>query len=388
MPVSTTSFSQTLTGTAGPDLLIGSDAGDWILGGDGNDTLRGGKGHDLLEGGAGDDLIYGTPGNNTLEGGEGNDTLDAGRHSSTLAGGAGDDLLIADLYVGADHRLSGGAGADTFRLTNTGVGTGSVTISDFDLAQDLLDLGSALAVEIGADATGAWLELATGERVILEGLTLWDAIALTGPEIGGVAQGSAGADRLFGADGDEAVNGGAGDDLLTGGRGDDILLGGEGADTLGANQGNDTLSGGAGDDVLYGHSGNNLLSGGAGDDRLYSGAQASDLQGGEGADYLELVMRAGADHRATGGAGADTFAFVQFDARKLGQVVIADFELGQDRLLIGGLEVLGAGFDGSGLSLGETEAGLVLTLDEGDTILLAGLTLEELTGWLGGPLDV
>jgi VCBS repeat-containing protein len=83
--------AQTLTGTAGSDLLFGSDLDDDITGGSGNDiilgfggndTIRPGAGIDTVLAGAGDDRIILTTaetasasGRKLLDGGEGRDTL-------------------------------------------------------------------------------------------------------------------------------------------------------------------------------------------------------------------------------------------------------------------------------------------------------------------------
>ncbi|MFV3127767.1 calcium-binding protein [Niveispirillum sp. KHB5.9] len=96
----TDSTPQDLTGTAGHDTLVG---------GSGNDTLRGGAGNDLLAGGAGDDLLIGGDGDDTLVGGAGHDTLE---------GGAGNDTLVVD----AQDVAHGGAGADSFVMTDSLVG--------------------------------------------------------------------------------------------------------------------------------------------------------------------------------------------------------------------------------------------------------------------------
>jgi len=379
-------FDQILIGTSGPDSLTGGDGADWILGGDGNDTIRGGKGNDLLEGGAGDDVIYAVRGNDTLLGGDGNDTLDSGRHSSTLDGGTGDDLLIADLYSGADHLLSGGEGADTFVIRNAVTGTGSVTITDFEMGTDLLDLDGATVSAIGAVSGGVQLTLASNDIVVLQGLSLWDAITMVGPEVEGVAQGTAGDDRIFGTAGDDVTYGGAGDDLITGEDGNDILLGGDGNDTLGGNRGDDTIDGGAGDDVIYGHKGANLLIGGEGDDFISSGDQGSTLEGGAGNDVLQLRMKAGGDHVASGGAGADTFDFVYLDARKQGDVVILDFEIGTDSVNVEGQDLSAYLASHAGASLSDAGTGALLHLAEGDTILFQGLGVTEVSDWLGGAL--
>lgn len=383
-----TTFDQIITGGSGPDLLTGGDGADWILGGDGDDTIYGGKGNDLLEGGAGNDAIYAIRGNDTLLGGEGADTLHSGRHNSTLDGGSGDDMLIADLQVGSAHLLTGGDGADSFLIVNATTGAGSVTITDFEIGTDLLDLGGATVASIGAVTGGVELTLGSQDRVVLQGLGLWDAITMFGPEVGGVAQGTAGDDRIFGTTGDDVTYGGDGNDLLTGEAGNDILIGGAGNDTLGGNAGNDTLDGGAGDDVIYGHKGANLLIGGEGDDFISSGDQGSTLEGGAGNDVLELRMKAGGDHVVSGGAGADTFDFVYLDARKQGDVVIIDFEIGTDTVNIEGQALSAYLASHAGASLTDTGTGALLNLAEGDTILFQGLGADAVSDWLGGALLV
>ncbi|MCW5751763.1 MAG: type I secretion C-terminal target domain-containing protein [Alphaproteobacteria bacterium] len=109
----------------GADSVFGSNGADTLLGQDGNDTLLGGNGRDLLEGGADADL---------LEGGAGADTLDGGTGNDTLIGGLGPDIL------------TGGEGADIFRYLNRGEGGDRIT--DFNAAEDILDL-SALVTGAG-----------------------------------------------------------------------------------------------------------------------------------------------------------------------------------------------------------------------------------------------
>lgn len=86
--------------------LRGDDGDDRLVGGPGNDVLIGNDGHDSLFGGNGDDLLIGGAGNDLLVG-------DAGR--DTLIGGEGDDRLIID----AQDVATGGAGADTFIVTDS-----------------------------------------------------------------------------------------------------------------------------------------------------------------------------------------------------------------------------------------------------------------------------
>lgn len=152
-------------------------------------------------------------------------------------------------------------------------------------------------------------------------------IDATGGNANDLIMGSTRADRLLG-------NGGA--DTLVGGVGRDKLLGGAGADVL---------NGGADSDDLNGGAGNDLMLGGDGADRLVGGADADTLIGGQGKDTLH------------GGAGADVFVLDRLDPNYPDK--IADFVVGQDRLLIDA-----SGF-GGGLFPGDVPAGLFVTNTSG-----------------------
>ncbi|HEY9816116.1 MAG TPA: Calx-beta domain-containing protein [Candidatus Obscuribacterales bacterium] len=88
----------TLTGDAGPNVLIGTAGDDRLRGGGGDDVLRGGNGSDRLVGGDGDDLLI-------------------SGHGQTI--------------------LTGGAGRDTFLFTRN---RGTHIITDFELDRDVIDL--------------------------------------------------------------------------------------------------------------------------------------------------------------------------------------------------------------------------------------------------------
>ncbi|HEY6743479.1 MAG TPA: Ig-like domain-containing protein, partial [Lapillicoccus sp.] len=78
--------------------------------GNGNDTVTGTAGADIVFAQNGDDTISGLAGNDLLCGGSGKDVLRGGDGADTLVGGAGNDRLTG----GADaDRFSGGAGTDT-----------------------------------------------------------------------------------------------------------------------------------------------------------------------------------------------------------------------------------------------------------------------------------
>ena len=150
---------------------------------------------------------------------------------------------------------------------------------------------------------------------------------------------------------DSTLIGGAGDDTLDGGDQKDVLEGGAGDDLLKGGRQNDTLDGGAGDDILAGGQGKDTLVGGEGDDIL---------SGGRGDDTL------------TGGAGADTFAQ---SFGETGVDTITDFNPSEDTINLkgfGGIENV------SRLSVTEVDGGTVISAGEGNTLLLEGVTPDQL----------
>jgi hypothetical protein len=78
--------ADTLTGTAGNDVLDAADLPDGI-----HDSAS-----NTLRGLGGDDTLVGSNGNDTLDGGAGNDTLIGGAGTDSLAGGVGDDVYVVD----------------------------------------------------------------------------------------------------------------------------------------------------------------------------------------------------------------------------------------------------------------------------------------------------
>lgn len=155
-----------IEGQEGHDSLVGTDANDTILGFEGDDTIRGENGENYLRGFEGDDLIIGGSSRDIIGGEEGNDTIRAGtgddfvlsnEGNDRVDGEAGDDLIETHL---GDDTLIGGGGDDTLRpgrgddLMSGGSGKdyfvigrlwGDDTITDFNLAEDILDFrGSGL----------------------------------------------------------------------------------------------------------------------------------------------------------------------------------------------------------------------------------------------------
>lgn len=174
--------ADTLGGGAGDDCIMGAAGNDLIYGGRDagdigfNDTLDGGAGDDTIFGAAGVDVVRGGSGDDLLFNGAGNDTVDGGADNDTLWGGGGDDMII------------GGAGADTFAF---GLANGVDTVTDFDPAEDILNLAGvaagfvdSAAVQAAASATvigdlsGVLIDTGDGAGVFLAGLTLDDLSAI------------------------------------------------------------------------------------------------------------------------------------------------------------------------------------------------------------------
>ncbi|HEX2234594.1 MAG TPA: calcium-binding protein [Thermoleophilaceae bacterium] len=97
--------SETLNGTAGPDLIFG-------LGG--RDLIRGRAGHDCLIGDSGADRLFGQAGADRLTGGRGDDLLVGGQGVNRYDAGAGRDRVRA--ANGRAELVSCGSGRDRARV--------------------------------------------------------------------------------------------------------------------------------------------------------------------------------------------------------------------------------------------------------------------------------
>ncbi|WP_058248423.1 calcium-binding protein [Tropicibacter naphthalenivorans] len=248
----------------------------------------------------------------------GNDSLMGGVSADALYAGDGDDTLTAgdgddtlDADRGADH-ISGGDGDDQ------AWGDGGDDTIFGDAGNDTLRGGRQ-----------------------------WDSI-----------DGGAGDDSIVGQRHGDTLLGGLGSDTLKGGGGADLMVGGEGDDFLKGGSYADTLLGGAGDDRLVGNRHDDVLDGGAGRDKLNGGGNDDTLIGGAGDDWL------------VGGIGADFFVFEAGS----GQDTIADLDLRYDKISLTGADLGGQSVVDLAAAAQTTEAGLLLTLTEGDTILLSGVT--------------
>jgi Ca2+-binding RTX toxin-like protein len=258
-------------GTDGADTITATAGSDVIRGLGGNDTLYSGAGDDMLDGGTGNDVLFGGTNGYAANAGAGNDTYVFGRGygSDTIVDydttpGNLDTILLRDLNA-ADVTLR--RDANTFYVTVNG-------------ASDVLrvqDWGSSVASRV--------------ERLVFADGSVMDAKALAMvPYLG-----TAGADSITGTWDNEVMRGLGGNDTMWGGDGDDVLDGGDGDDNLKGEAGNDAVLGGAGNDLLYGGAGNDVLDGGTGDDRMYGSTGDDTYYVDSASDRLYEYLNEGID---------------------------------------------------------------------------------------------
>ncbi|WP_375550985.1 DUF4214 domain-containing protein [Rhodophyticola porphyridii] len=203
---------------------------------------------DTLLGSDGGDAITGTAAGEVISGGQGDDTLN---------GGTGNDILMDG--TGAD-RLTGGAGRDVFVMTADGIDD---TITDFDPAEDVLDLSAYQMfrnldqITFQTTADGCILTFRNEVlRVISADQRPLDAADILVPELINLSRlpvGNLGGETVFaGSVEADFLNGNGVSNYMDGAGGDDLMCGMAGSDVLVGGSGSDSLFGGLGDDVLNG----------------------------------------------------------------------------------------------------------------------------------------
>lgn len=299
------------------DMVFNSILNVLVNGQAGNDriTISGGLAS-TVNGGEGSDQIFGSSGVDIINGGNGNDYIH---------GGAGIDTL------------SGGAGTDTLSYEGSNLG---VTVN-------MAQVTAGLIAVSGGHANG---DIVSNNFENVVGSQFNDTI--TGNPFNNV---------LIGLDGDDTLFSGDGNDTLIGGRGTDTFNGGAGSDTLDYTLQNyeiadfvdvdlvrgtafvgrdqpviehfssiENVTGCDGNDTIVGDAGANVIVGGDGLDQLFGGAGDDILLGG-GGDHIIAGEDAPPDSdELTGGAGADTFRFLNFDDLQGG--IINDFVSGTDKI--------------------------------------------------------
>ena len=151
-----------LYGKGGQDTLYGQDGQDSLYGGDGQDILYGADGNDFLDGGKKADTLRGSSGNDTLNGDEGQDKLYGGIGNDILYGGDGDDIFRAGFSGTTGYNYGdidvwyGNSGNDIFNISHGYhlSSTDYVTIKDFTLGQDTINIGSLNKSSILLQQTG------------------------------------------------------------------------------------------------------------------------------------------------------------------------------------------------------------------------------------------
>ena len=312
-------------GNDGNDTLQG-DAGDDVLdGGSGNDTLIFGAGRDIVFGGAGNDRIYSFTGfsdtvGDTLYGGLGDDFIYSsdGASADRVFGDEGNDYIQ---FSNGDI-VSGGTGADTFRLAGfNSTNPYHATITDLSVGESIrwsfptgVVITGPQGFDMGVTFVGP-ITNGTGVSTALDHVEFATAGGQTTLYFG--YDSNPGADFILSIAGtftldqlqvDTAdptnlgiiIQGGSGDDIIAGGgSGSNNYDGGGGIDTIdysgttqgividlsaasnqatGAEIGTDQITnvenviGGSGDDLVTGNGGNNVLVGGVGADTLTGGA--------------------------------------------------------------------------------------------------------------------
>jgi serralysin len=151
--------------------------------------------------------------------------------------------------------------------------------------------------------------------------------------------GTARADKIYASLGNDVVYGMNGNDIIEGGGGNDYLDGNEGDDKIHGGYDNDKIWGGDGNDEVWGGQGSDFLTDGFGNDTLY------------------------------GEEGVDQFFFKSSQSLRMGEFnIVADFQVGTDRLLLKGWEsvLLDTMF-------ANTADGVVFTATKGGKVLFSGV---------------
>jgi len=294
-------------------------AGEAIDGGGDTDSLTsienavGSVFDDELTGDDKDNFLSGRSGEDVIDGAAGDDTLEGGAGADDITGGDGEDLalyafdtagVVVDLAAG---EATDGAG-DVDVLTGIEGAIGSAfddALSGDAGANQLFGLDGNDVLDGGAGAD--FLDGGLGDdRFVVD--DAGDALADDGGEDTVEASIAfdlpGGIENLeFTADaGDVDGNGNSLDNRITGSNGANQIKSGGGADVLFGLDGDDILNGQSGDDELHGGDGLDFLTGKEGDDALFGGGENDQLRGEEGDDHME---GGGAKDRLIGKAGAD-----------------------------------------------------------------------------------
>ncbi|HMP80127.1 MAG TPA: calcium-binding protein, partial [Pirellulaceae bacterium] len=194
----------------------------------------------------------------------------------------------------------------------------------------------------------------------------------------------AGADELYGEEGDDTIYGGLGNDTIYAGEGDDRVWGGAG---------NDFIDGGPGDDEIYGEDGNDVIFGGPGNDRLHGGNGNDLLDGGPGND--SLIAGATGVSTLTGGGGNDRFLVFEndvitdvqdIDAVLLFRNTNSNWTNGQMKVIDDGLKLLHEHLGNTRL-LKDSLSTAPIVFEKRNTLPVAGISRNQLNVLFDGSFE-
>ena len=243
--------ADTITGTAGPDVLYGFGGNDSIKGGVGSDRLLGGNGNDTLRGDAGADRLDGGAGIDTLIGGSDNDIYTIDNAADVITEGSSEGTADR-LVTSVDYALKSGVYVE-FMATNSSSGTSAIDLTGNALKQEIVgNAGANILNEGGAGAadklsglsgndtyriynsgavivetssqgsadkviTSVDYRLGAGvfiEQITTNGSSGTAGIDLTGNEVAQKIYGNAGSNIIDGKGGSDTLSGGAGKDFF------------------------------------------------------------------------------------------------------------------------------------------------------------------------------
>ena len=107
-----TTYSETLYGGGGDDMMSGYAGDDVFYGGSGADTIWAGTGDDFIYGETGADKVKGDEGNDFIYGGTEDDQLCGGPDEDYIEGGDGDDTSFSGIGTYASQTIIQNGGTD------------------------------------------------------------------------------------------------------------------------------------------------------------------------------------------------------------------------------------------------------------------------------------